>query len=368
MSLIRPPVLAASKVLNKAAFAQTFNIAAASVRDNQRISHIRQTLAKSADLLGIERQSSVVADPDPALAAQGRKCLLLKPEIKAAKPDTWGPVLSELVKQDAVGIVPYALQLGYDHWTYRDVLTTLLPSELHDDIPAGFNTAGHVAHLNLREQHLPYKMLLAEVLVDKNQHIRTVINKTSDVGTNDQFRTFPYEVLAGPGDLNVELVENGCVFKFDYGTVYWNSRLEKEHTRLITLFKPGEVVCDVMAGIGPFAVPAGKKGVFVWANDYNPESYRYLKDAIKKNKVGSLPQRPTQTSPLTTSYRSKLTSNRSTQTATSSSTKPPTPSSPPPKPARAPRSRPRSHPAAPPKAPCKSRHSSACRRPSRTLS
>jgi tRNA (guanine37-N1)-methyltransferase len=42
-----------------------------------------------------------------------------------------------------------------------------------------------------------------------------------------------------------------------------------------------------MAGIGPFAVPAGKKGVFVWANDKNPESYRYLEDAIRKNKVSS---------------------------------------------------------------------------------
>lgn len=290
MSLIRPPVLAASKVLNKAAFEQTFNIAAASVRDNKRISQIRAVLSKSADLLSLERQPSIVNDPDAALAAQGRKCMLLKPEISAAKPETWGPVLSELVKQDEVGIVPYVLQLGYDYWSYRDVLTTLLPSELHDDIPSGFNTAGHVAHLNLRDQHLPYKMLLAEVLVDKNQHIKTVINKTSDVGTNDQFRTFPYEVLAGSGDLMVELVENGCTFKFDYGTVYWNSRLEKEHTRLINLFKPGEVVCDVMAGIGPFAVPAGKKGVFVWANDYNPESYKYLKDAIKKNKVYSLPQ------------------------------------------------------------------------------
>ena len=40
-----------------------------------------------------------------------------------------------------------------------------------------------------------------------------------------------------------------------------------------------------MAGIGPFAVPAGKKGVFVWANDMNPESYRYLNDTVKRNKA-----------------------------------------------------------------------------------
>lgn len=287
MSLLRPPVLATSTILNKAAFAQTFNIAAASVRNIKNISRIRQELSKSKDLLTIERQSSVVPDPDADLAAKGRKCLLLTPRISPTKPETWGPLVSELVKQEDIGIVPYKLELGYDYWTYRDVLTSLLPPELHDDIPAGFNTAGHVAHLNLRAQHLPYKSLIAEVLIDKNQHIKTVINKTNDVGAENEFRTFPYELLAGPDDLKVELIENRCTFKFDYATVYWNSKLEKEHTRLMGLFKPGEVVCDVMAGIGPFAVPAGKRGVFVWANDYNPESYKYLKEAIDRNKVSS---------------------------------------------------------------------------------
>ncbi len=126
---------------------------------------------------------------------------------------------------------------------------------------------------------------MAEVLLDKTHGIRTVINKTNTVGTESEFRTFQYEVLAGPDDLNVKLAENNCVFEFDYAKVYWNSKLEPEHTRLIKMFQPGEVVCDVMAGIGPFALPAGKKGVFVWANDMNPESYAALESGIKKNKA-----------------------------------------------------------------------------------
>lgn len=50
-------------------------------------------------------------------------------------------------------------------------------------------------------------------------------------------------------------------------------------------FQRGEAVCDVMAGVGPFAVPAGKKGVWVWANDLNPDSFASLEDAVRRNKV-----------------------------------------------------------------------------------
>ena len=144
------------------------------------------------------------------------------------------------------------------------------------------------AHLNLRENYLPYKHIVAEIILDKNPQIKTVINKVDNVGSESEFRTFQYEVLAGPDDLNVQVSESDCTFEFDYSKVYWNSKLESEHRRLINMFRPGEVVCDVMAGIGPFAVPAGKKRVFVWANDKNPESVKCLEAAIKKNKVSQL--------------------------------------------------------------------------------
>ncbi|TVY73519.1 tRNA (guanine(37)-N1)-methyltransferase, partial [Lachnellula suecica] len=163
-------------------------------------------------------------------------------------------------------------------------MASLLPENAQGEIPVGFALVGHVAHLNLRDEYLPYKRIIAEVIVDKNPTIKTVINKVDDVGTHSEFRTFGYEVIYGPDDMNVELGEGNCVFRFDYSKVYWNSRLQTEHKRLVDMFNPGEVVCDVMAGIGPFALPAGKKGTFVWANDLNPESYKYLSEGIVRNK------------------------------------------------------------------------------------
>lgn len=183
--------------------------------------------------------------------------------------------------------MPFELELDYDYWQYYDIISSVLPEEELDEIPSSFNVVGHVAHLNLRDHSLPYKHLIAQVILDKNPHIKTVINKIQNVGEEDEFRTFKYEVLAGPDDLNVELKEEGCIFRFDYSKVYWNSRLNTEHRRLAEMFQENEAVCDVMAGIGPFAVPAGKKHVFVWANDLNPDSFRVLVDAIERNRVSS---------------------------------------------------------------------------------
>ena len=67
--------------------------------------------------------------------------------------------------------------------------------------------------------------------------------------------------------------------------MYWNSRLHTEHDRLVQLFSPDDVIADVFAGVGPFALPAAKKGCGVLANDLNPESHKWLVRNIESNKV-----------------------------------------------------------------------------------
>jgi len=64
--------------------------------------------------------------------------------------------------------------------------------------------------------------------------------------------------------------------------------LHTEHDRLVRLFSPDDVVADVFAGVGPFALPAAKKGCGVLANDLNPESYKWLSRNIENNKVQHL--------------------------------------------------------------------------------
>jgi tRNA (guanine37-N1)-methyltransferase len=304
--MFRAPLHRGMRVLDRSKFAKTVPIKAARVFDSKNISKVRTELTRSKDILQQERLDIIRPDPDPERAKTGEKCILLRPEVAnvpngeqangdqangdathgESQPKPHSPIVSELVRQELISVINYDLHLNYSYWTYHDIIASILPEEDLVEIPSGFNTVGHVAHLNLRDTYLKHKHLIAEILMDKNAGIRTVINKIDDVGEENEYRTFKYEVLAGPDEMNVTISEEDCTFKFDYSKVYWNSKLNTEHRRIVETFKEGEAVCDVMAGIGPFAVPAGKKGIFVWANDLNPDSYASLTDAIRRNKVG----------------------------------------------------------------------------------
>jgi tRNA (guanine37-N1)-methyltransferase len=113
--------------------------------------------------------------------------------------------------------------------------------------------------------------------------IQTVVNKVGTI--TNEFRVPQFEILAGKSDMVTEVKQYGATFKLDYGSVYWNSRLEHEHIRVVSLFKKGDIICDMFAGIGPFSIPAAQKGCVVYANDLNPESVRYLTMNAKINKV-----------------------------------------------------------------------------------
>lgn len=96
------------------------------------------------------------------------------------------------------------------------------------------------------------------------------------------------ELMAGEEDYMANVKENKCLFTFDYSKVYWNSRLIREHKVVVERMNPGEVVLDVFAGVGPFAIPAAKnRDCIVHGNDLNPYCYTYLIHNAKTNHVAS---------------------------------------------------------------------------------
>jgi len=230
---------------------------------------------------------------------------------KAALLNSTGTILITIKISNVNTDTITSFDIGYDNLAVEEVLRKLLPESIKE-IPSSFEQAGHLAHINLREEVLPYKYIIGQVIIDKNPNIRTVINKVGTIET--EFRTFPIELLAGENNYNVTLRESNARFQFDFDKVYWNSRLQMEHSRLINLIRCScqndedyqqidknaiekvnkkksvailtprdRVVADMMAGIGPFAIPLAKERVKVYANDLNPESYKYLVSNTKLN-------------------------------------------------------------------------------------
>ncbi|KAK6788962.1 hypothetical protein RDI58_012761 [Solanum bulbocastanum] len=193
--------------------------------------------------------------------------------------------LAELKGLCQFEVAPYSLSLGYSYWSADHILKQILPPGL--EVPSSFETIGHIAHLNITDDLLPYKDVIAKVIYDKNYpRIQTVVNKVGTI--TNEFRVPKFEILAGKDDMITEVKQYGATFKLDYSSVYWNSRLEHEHIRLVSKFQAGETVCDMFAGIGPFAIPAAQKGCAVYANDLNPDSIRYLKTNAEISKVDDL--------------------------------------------------------------------------------
>lgn len=190
--------------------------------------------------------------------------------------------LAGFLQDEGLSVTTATVDVDYSYWPAYAVLQRLLPAGM--EVPSSFESVGHIAHLNLREELLPFKYIIGQVILDKNPRLQTVVNKVASI--ENEFRVFPMELLAGKEGMETEVRQHGARFKLDFSKVYWNSRLEREHQRLVQLFQPGDVVLDAMAGIGPFAIPAAQKGCLVYANDLNPASYTYLCTNIKINRVG----------------------------------------------------------------------------------
>ncbi|KAH7638828.1 trna -methyltransferase-like protein [Dermatophagoides farinae] len=191
------------------------------------------------------------------------------------------------------------IELKYEHFNHLTIFRSIFDhnNESSDNSNpdfslSGFSTIGHIIHLNLRENLLPYKKLIGQVLLDKIKGCRLVVNKIDIIDT--KYRNFAMETLASDDDPSVTTVvdttECNVRFRFDFADVYWNPRLSHERTLILKkLNREIDHVYDVFAGVGPFAVTAAKlRKCQCLANDLNPASYRWLKENVQLNKVEHL--------------------------------------------------------------------------------
>lgn len=209
----------------------------------------------------------------------------LKPvqEVDNVRRLLFDPALDLQKLMETHHIQPLEIELNYDNFTAEATMQRLLSGSNSDVGGAGFSIVGHILHLNLRSHLDPFKKIIGQILLDKLKNVKLVVNKTSQI--QSEYRNFNFEILAGDAETIVKVREHGCLFELDFAQVYWNPRLATEHNRITLLLKPESVLFDVFAGVGPFAIPAARKGCTVFANDLNPSSFEYLVKNIKHNKV-----------------------------------------------------------------------------------
>uniref|UniRef100_G3SSR7 tRNA (guanine(37)-N1)-methyltransferase n=2 Tax=Loxodonta africana TaxID=9785 RepID=G3SSR7_LOXAF len=261
--------------LDRTAFTKTVTIPVLKVR-KEVVNKLMQSL-KRATLRrpGIKR---VIEDPED----EDGRLIMLDP-YKMFSLDSFEETELSILKQLNVNpqISKYNLELTYENFKSEEILKAVLPEG--EDVTSGFSRVGHIAHLNLRDHQLPFKHLIGQVMIDKNPGITSAVNKINNI--DNTYRNFQMEVLSGEENMMTKVRENNYNYEFDFSKVYWNPRLSTEHSRITELLKPGDVLFDVFAGVGPFVIPVAKKNCTVFANDLNPESHKWLLHNCKLNKV-----------------------------------------------------------------------------------
>ena len=98
-----------------------------------------------------------------------------------------------------------------------------------------------------------------------------------------------YKILFGHETETINK-ENGCLFKLDLSKVMWSKGNNNERLRIAKLVEDNETVIDMFSGIGYFSIPIGvhSNAKKVYAIEINPNSYYYLCENIKLNKLNNV--------------------------------------------------------------------------------
>eukprot|EP00980_Cylindrotheca_fusiformis_P023644 scaffold10700_cov108-Cylindrotheca_fusiformis.AAC.8 len=234
------------------------------------------------------------------------KMILLNSETKTSEDELIQRIVDEL-ELDPTTVLKgpkMSLDIHYSQLSYQYILSKLL-LPLGITIPSSYEQIGHIAHFNFKPIHEPYGKLIAEVLTETNPAIETVVAKVGKV--DGKYRTYDFDVLAGPEKLETTVIEHGVKVKLHIRDCYWCSRLGGERQLLIQdilhpsvsppsggkptrrVEKDHLVVADVFSGVGAVCLllakqaPAAKKNVTILANDWNPRAIEYFHKSIQSN-------------------------------------------------------------------------------------
>ena len=168
--------------------------------------------------------------------------------------------------------------------SYREVVE--VPDEIRPLLPSSFDIIGDIAIIELPEELMPHGRAIGEAILKVHRHIKAVFAKGSKVEGEYRVR----ELIHLAGEKRTETVhrENGIRLKLDVARVYYTPRLATERMRIFRKTRPGEIVFDMFAGVGPYSILLARKAKLVFAVDLNPWAVKYLEENIRLNKANNV--------------------------------------------------------------------------------
>ena len=182
--LLPPRAVRGMKSLNKELFRKSVRVPAVQTTRDRVGSLLRDFKMNTIDFLCVKRVWEV---SPPEEGAKQLVAILLKPDFKLSPAE-------EKCLTEETHLIERELQLEFSSWPIRMLLTAILPENMV--VPTAYETAGHIAHMNLRDEQLPYKQVIGEVLLEKLAHIKTVVNKLGKI--ESEYRVFEMEVSHSP--------------------------------------------------------------------------------------------------------------------------------------------------------------------------
>lgn len=162
------------------------------------------------------------------------------------------------------------------------------PAEKHIPTPEemlgyrpSFDVVGDIAMIEVVDEAEAERV--ASALMACNRSLKTVVSALSDV--EGEFRTRRFRHVAGEQRCVTVHREHGLSYRVDLQGAYFTGRLGTERLRVAEQVLPGQVVLDMFAGVGPFALLLAKRGAHVIAVDKNPVAVKYLRENAQLNRI-----------------------------------------------------------------------------------
>ncbi|NMB80155.1 MAG: class I SAM-dependent methyltransferase family protein [Methanomicrobiales archaeon] len=126
----------------------------------------------------------------------------------------------------------------------------------------------------------------AEKILASRPSLHTAVYAQGEV--TGEYRTREFTILAGAPTTRTEVIEHGHHFTVDLAGAYFSARLSTERQRIAKQVQEGEVILDMFAGVGPFAIALSGRASLVVACDLNPQAVVLMLENCRINRVENI--------------------------------------------------------------------------------